>query len=155
MISLPPVVFSRWLMGHTCEPIKVGAERKIKRGTEWTMLCIVARGCLRCVFHYVRLNAKPCDRLCLHQHIVPPCLGLLGSDQQECLLYSDDHVAAVFATVQKSSCYCHSTFQDHFCKPSCEACIYVFMLFFNLIFLYFLYNYFWFFWCIILLYNQK
>lgn len=103
MISLPPVVFSRWLMGHTCEPIKVGAERKIKRGTEWTVLCIVACGRLRCVFHYVHLNAKPCDRLCLHQHIVPPCLGLLGSDQQECLLYSDVHVAAVALQLYKKA----------------------------------------------------
>lgn len=54
-----------------------------------------ARCGLRCGLHYVCLNTESCDRLCLHQHIVPRCLGFLGSDQQECPLYLIVRVAAV------------------------------------------------------------
>lgn len=102
-------------------PIKVCAEREVMH---WMTLnsssqeeCVVfqsvTRGGWRCGFHYVRLNARPRDRLCLHQHSDPPCLRFLGSDPQECLLYSGVHA---------SSCYRHLAFQHHFWKH--EACIY-------------------------------
>lgn len=57
MISLPPVVFSRWLMGHTCEPIKVGAGRRLRE--------ILNDPC------YVLLPVAACDAFSIMSILVP------------------------------------------------------------------------------------
>lgn len=60
--------------------IKVCAERgdalnELELLLSGGVCCCVSKRRWRCGFHYVCLNAKPCDRLCLHPHIDPPCLG--------------------------------------------------------------------------------